>query len=58
MDLIKRPIKMSRRIFMELDQLMLKYIRKSKGLRIAKTLLKRTAGEVADNPLFGVLQGL
>lgn len=37
----KATIKISIRIFMELDQLILKYLQKSKGLRRVKILLKK-----------------
>lgn len=42
----KATVKISIRIFMELDQLILKYLQKSKGLRRVKILLKKNkAGE-------------
>lgn len=37
----KTAIKISIRIFMKLDQMILKYLYKSKGLRITKILLKK-----------------
>lgn len=42
---------------MELDQLILKCIEKNKGLRIAKTLKKKT-GDVVGNPLVLVIKEL
>lgn len=55
----KMPIKISIRIFMELHQLILKYIWKSKGLRITKSQPKKTTvGDVVNNPLIPVIQQL